>query len=114
MRDYPGIIKRNNCRPDIVLISENSRACIVIELTVPFESNMKERLEVKLAKYEELCTDLRKQGYKTLLFAIEVGVRGFCGSSAYSLLKELGLQATRKARFFKLMSEAAERASYWI
>ena len=75
---------------------------------------MSKRHEVKLAKYEELCTDLLKQGYKTLLFAIEVGARGFCGSSAYSLLKQLGLQATRKTRFLKLMSEAAERASYWI
>ena len=56
-----------------MLISENSRSCIVIELTIPFESNMSKRHEVKLAKDEELCTDLRKQDYKTLLFAIEVG-----------------------------------------
>ena len=113
-RDYPCVIQSNNCRPDIVLTSEAGKVCIVVELTVPFESNMSERHEIKLAKYEGLCTELRRHGFKTLLFAVEVGARGFCGSSAYSLLKQLGLQASATSRYLRLMAEAAEKASYWI
>ena len=54
------------------------------------------------------------KGYKPHLFAVEVGARGFAGASAYSLLKRLGLSNPSWSKNLKLMTEAAERASYWL
>ena len=91
MRIYPDVIKKSNVRPDMVLVSEKSKTVVVIELTVPFESNMGESHEFKLAKYLELMADLLKSGYKTQMFAVKVGARGLVGATACSLLKRLGL-----------------------
>ena len=67
-----------------------------------------------MAKYEELCTKLHQEGFKTHQFAVEVGARGFCGATAYNLLKQLGLSNQRCSQHIRLMAEAAEKASYWI
>lgn len=114
MRAYPEIIKKCNVRPDIVLMSEVTKTAVVIELTVPYESNMSESHEFKLAKYEPLICDLHRGGYKTHMFAVEVGARGLAGASAYNVLKRLGLPGKQRTRYLKQMAEAAEKASHWI
>jgi len=113
-RKYPAIITTRGARPDIVLISETCRTVIAIELTVPFESNMSESHEFKLAKYEPLRDALHATGYTTHMFAVEVGARGFAGSSVYSLMKRLAVPARVRNKCLKEIAEAAERASYWI
>jgi len=114
MRAYPAMVAECGARPDIVVTSEQQKAAVVIELTVPYETNMSGSHEFKLAKYEELARHLRMKGYKPHLFAVEVGARGFAGASAYSLLKRLGLSNQSCSKNLKLMTEAAERASYWL
>lgn len=113
-RKYPAVIAEAGVRPDVVVISENSKTAVLVELTVPFETNMDQSHEFKIAKYEDLRDVLQRKGYKTYMFAVEVGARGFAGSSAYDLLKRLGLSGQKRAKFLKQMAEAAERASYWI
>jgi len=113
-RNYSEILKDFSERPDIILTSESSKTTAIIELTVPFECNMSDRHEFKMAKYEGLCRELHRRGYKTHLHAVEVGARGFCGSSAYSLLKWLGLPSQRRVKYLRQMAETAEAASYWI
>ena len=114
MRNYPEIIRDTNLRPDMVLTSEKSRSVVVIELTVPYEANMSENHEYKLAKYEGLRHEIHNKGYKTRMFAVEIGARGLAGASAYSLLKSLGLSNQTRSRYLKQLAEAAEKASCWI
>ena len=47
---YPSIIRESNARPDIVVTSESRKAMILIELTVPYESNMSGSHEFKMGK----------------------------------------------------------------
>ena len=75
-----------------MLTSERSHTAILIELTVPYETNMSESHEFKVAKYEHLRSELHKIGYKTHMFAVEVGARALVGASDYSLLRRIGLQ----------------------
>ena len=70
--------------------------------------------EYKNAKYQELVAQLHKKGFRTQLFAVEVGARGFAGASAYTLLQRLGLSKQKRNRCLRQLSEAAESASYWI
>src|SRR5580692_300862 len=86
MKEYPDVIKESGLRPDMVLISKSSRTVVIVELTVPYESNMSESHEFKMAKYEGLAREIRQKGYGTQLFAVEVGARGLAGGTVYSLL----------------------------
>ena len=113
-RNYPACMKQSGLRPDMVVYSESSRTMIVIELTVPFESNISSSHEYKLAKYEGLLKEIHKYGYRTHMFAVEVGARGLATTSLYDLLKRLGLSNRTRARFLKQSAETAERASYWV
>jgi hypothetical protein len=88
-RLYPKEITDCGVKPDIIVMSNKNKTIIVIELTVPYESRMSESHELKLAKYEDLASQLQKKGYKTHLIAVEVGARGFAGASVYNLLERL-------------------------
>jgi hypothetical protein len=114
MKVYPEVITKTNLRPDAVLISEASRTVVLVELTVPYETNMNESHEYKAAKYEGLVQEIRQAGYRPHLFPVEIGARGMAGASAYSLLKRLGLPNQVRSRYLKQLAEAAERASCWI
>ena len=83
MRTYLDIIKKSNSRPDMVLVSGKRKTVVLIELTVPFESNMTESHEFRVAKYEDLTSEL----HKTQMFAVEVGAHGMVRATPYSLLK---------------------------
>jgi hypothetical protein len=114
MREYPELIKESGLRPDMVLISDSSRTVVIIELTVPYESNMSGSHELKKAKYEGLTSEIQRRGYRTWLFAVEVGARGLAGATVYNLLQRLGLSGQARSRYLKQVAETAEKASCWI
>jgi len=113
-RAYPQVIRDTNLRPDAVVLSETAKTIVLIELTVPYETNMSESHEYKLAKYEQLVHSLSTAGYSTHLFAVEVGARGLVGSSAFSLVQRLGITGKLGRQYMKRLAEAAEKASGWI
>ena len=86
---FPGIVQ-TNLRPDIVLWSETGKKLVVIELTVPWETRCEEAYERKKAKYTELLEQCRHRGWRTWLFPIEVGARGFCAQSVCRLMTAVG------------------------
>ena len=110
---FPGIVQ-TNLRPDIVLWSETGKKLIVIELTVPWESRCEEAYERKKAKYTELLEACKQQGWRTWLFPIEVGTRGFCAQSVCRLITAVGSSGREKRRTVQRLSQAAERASSWL
>lgn len=112
--NYPEVIRETGLRPDIVLHSQNAKEILLIELTVPYETRIEDAHAYKTEKYADLVQHLRKAGFRTKVFAVEVGARGFVGSSAYSLMKELSISGKSRTRTLKAMSEAAEKASSWI
>ena len=85
MKVYPEVITKTNLRPDAVLISEASRTVVLVELTVPYETNMNESHEYKAAKYEGLVQEIRQAGYRPHLFPVEIGARGMAGGRCISV-----------------------------
>ena len=63
-------------RPDLVIIWESTKTILMIELTVPFETNIEDAHERKLQRYKDLTHDIRNNGYEVEYYAIEVGARG--------------------------------------
>jgi hypothetical protein len=110
---FPGIVQ-TNLRPDIVLWSETGKKLVVIELTVPWETRCEEAFERKKAKYTELLEQCRHRGWRTWLFPIEVGARGFCAQSVCRLMTAVGTTGRDRRRAIQKLSQAAERASSWL
>ncbi|GFO25175.1 polyprotein [Plakobranchus ocellatus] len=86
----------------------------MVELTVPYESRMEEAHAFKEAKYLELTKELKKDGYEAKVMPVEIGVRGFVGSSAYGLLSKLSIGGNKRTKALRLLAETAENSSRWI
>ena len=52
--DYPKIISNKGLRPDIVLFSKANSKVMLVELKIPFESQLEQSHDYKTSKYEYL------------------------------------------------------------
>ena len=109
-------------RPDLVLINESSNSIVIIELSIPFEANIRKAHEYKENRYASLVNDLQERGYDTNLFCIEVGSRGLICSSNKQALNSIFSQITNNKKslkrafnnFLKTISQCAMVCSYSI
>lgn len=77
---FPDIIFSNNYLVQILALSVNEIS-YVVELTEDGVDEASER------KNSELATEAAQNGWKTKIFPVEVGCRGFVNTSMTSLLK---------------------------
>ncbi|KAH3722291.1 hypothetical protein DPMN_037472 [Dreissena polymorpha] len=59
----------------------------------------------------DLC---KQQGWRTWLFPVEVGVRGFCSQSVHRLMTAVRTTGRESEVAIQRLSYAAERASSWL
>ena len=108
-------------RPDLVTINREAKAITIVELTVPYESNIQKEHEYKTEKYQHLVSDLTRIGFTVTFFAIEVGCRGVITKQnknrLHNLYKHLA-QVPPKTRatktLLKKLSVIASATSYAI
>ena len=86
----------------------------MVELTVPYENRMEEAHAFKEEKYQDLRRDLEREGYSAYILPVEIGARGFSGSSAYSLLSKLSITGKKRTLALRTLNETAENCSRWI
>ena len=111
---FPTYIYATSQRPDIVIVSNNTRAVILVELTSPLEENMQQRNSDKRKKYEELIEGCRANDWKAHLFCVEVGARGFVADSFFGAMRRLGLKNSEVKEMKRKVSNIALRCSYAI
>ena len=76
-------------RPDLVLISADQKI-FLLELTIPFETNLEATHSRKSDNYSSLISDLSSFFlYRPKLLTIEVGSRGFVSKSNLDTLASL-------------------------
>ncbi|GFO15730.1 polyprotein [Plakobranchus ocellatus] len=78
----------------------------MVELTVPYESRTEEAHALREGKYQDLTKELKNDGYEAKVMPVEIGARGFVGSSAYGLLSKLSICGNNRTK--------AEHSSRWI
>ena len=111
----PSHIAATTQRPDIILTSEAIKQLIIIELTVPVEDRFEISSELKRTKYEDdIKVAAEKKGWRTIIWTVEVGSRGFPAPSMIKLVKEIGFQGRKKKELLKKMSVTAEESSMQI
>ncbi|KAK3733166.1 hypothetical protein RRG08_046087 [Elysia crispata] len=114
LESHPSKIKETRVRPDIMIYSVFTPQLIMVELTVPYENRTEEAHIYKREKYLNLTKELENTGYKAVVMPVEVGARGFVGSSVYDLLNKLLIGGNKRTKALKLLAEMAENNSRWI
>ena len=99
-------------RPDVVLFSRSSKTIVLLELTVPLEDNVHQAHDRKTTKYSALVTACEENGFKTHMFALEVGCLGYCPHSFLHCFKALGLPKSAARQIRSEASKTALRSSY--
>lgn len=111
---FPREIVETSLRPDLVMWSEPRKTILLVELTVPWEEGMEAANERKRSKYADLAGDCRDAGWKATIYPVEVGCRGFVGSSTVRLLRDIGCKGAACRKAIKELAEEAERGSFWL
>ena len=111
----PAHIAATTQRPDIILTSEAVKQMVIIELTVPTEERIGVTTELKTARYEDKVAKAAElKGWRTIIYAVEVGCRGFPAPSMGRMLKEIGYEGRQKREILKKLSSLAEESSLYI
>ena len=74
-------------RPDLVVVWEDMKKILLVELTVPFETNVQDAHDRKCERYKDLLSDLRETEYSVFYEAIEIGARGHVSKENKTRLK---------------------------
>ncbi|XP_078617582.1 uncharacterized protein LOC144885536 [Branchiostoma floridae x Branchiostoma japonicum] len=107
---FPKNICVTSLRPDLVAWSEALKTVIIVELSVPWEENMQSAYERKKLKYQDLTHECKQSGWNVLLYPVEVGCRGFPGSSLARFCKEMAIDK----KVLRNMAQEVEKSSFWL
>ncbi len=83
-------------KPDIVCVNSASKYVSILELSVPFESNITKARQYKANKYSNLVLDIENAGYKCNLICFEVGSRGLVTKNNKAQFKQIAKIANSK------------------
>ena len=109
----PSIITGDEERPDIVAIKGN--LCLILELTVGFETNIEKNSNRKNATYDALITRLNKK-YQVRFVNLSMGGIGVIGKGCdlTKAFKEIGLDGNEATYLTRRMINVCIRTSYFL
>ena len=109
-------ITPTDSRPDIV-VWDDADTAFLIELTVPFDTNVEEAKRRKEDKYENLRQECARKKKNTFLITVEVGSRGFLEPETVQHLYKIcnrRIEAGTRRRFEEDLCKAAIKGSYEV
>ena len=102
-------------RPDIVIVKRGERKVILIELTIPFETNFVAASVRKAKRYAPLVADIEMSGYKCEFLSFEFGSRGIPGPGTFKNLKQICDASQRDIKnLIKSISQTVIQCSFVI
>ena len=116
----PTDIVVTSLKPDISIVNYSDKSCTIIELTVPFDSNIVKANERKSKKSDNLVQDIEENNFTVDFYAIEISSRGLITKDNKlrfnKIIKDLKLNTGKKQEneLFKTMQKIAIVASYII
>ena len=104
-----------NLRPDLVVIDRENKSVIILELTVPFETNFANAQERKCLKYSSVISGLEEAGFKCSFYSLEIGSRGIAAHGTCSTLRKICRSTKKETRdFVYSIVKVALKCSYVI
>ena len=110
----PPQIVSSSLRPDICVYSLSRKKVCFVELTSPFEENIRLWKAKKQLKYAGLVDDAKSNGWEASCLTIEVGARGFVSLNTHSLFRFFGLTPKDSKTARKEISKVAIKCSHFI
>jgi len=110
----PPQITATSLRPDICIYSQSRKKVCFVELTSPFEENVRLWKAKKQLKYEGIVQDAKSNGWDASCLTIEVGARGFVSLNTPSLFRLFGLSPKDSNTARKEVSKVAIKCSHFI
>ena len=102
-------------RPDIVIWNSERKVVHLLELTVPWESNLDAAEERKERRYEGLVDACEEQGWTADHSRLVVRARGYVDRKLLQLFRhEMGFTPNEVKQMREEVQRAAERASLFI
>jgi len=80
------------------------------EVSYAHQSNIKEYYYL----YLDLTAECREAGWSAVSYPVEVGCRGFVGTSTQRFLKSMGVTGPKLRNAMKVLAEEAEQGSFWL
>ncbi len=74
-------------RPDIVIVNRINSTITILELSVPFETNISDTHNRKLNRYDNLIADIESKNFRVNYYALEIGSRGYSSPEIKHILK---------------------------
>ena len=68
----------------------------------------------KKDKYMDLTAECREAGLTAATNPVEIGCRGFVGTSTLHFLKSMGVTGPKLKKALKNLAEEAEQGSFWL
>ena len=97
----------NHTRPDACIINHEDRSCVLVEVSVPFDSFVQSCHSDKFYKYLPLCQEISELGYTCRVFVFVVGSLGTVHTKLVPGLKRLGISAVRAKAIARYCSVSA-------
>ena len=111
----PPDILVTNQRPDLTIIDREAKQLVILELSIPFETNLHAARERKADRYAPLLAGLDERGYTIQYFSLEVGSRGIAAQNTFKTLKRITGAPRRKVQdFMKTVIQTVINCSYMI
>ena len=103
-------------KPDMVIHNRHENSIHLVELTVPFETNIHKAHDRKHKKYLDLVSDIADNGFICDLTCFEVGSRGLITPENVGYIAKIFsfVGAKPKKTFFRELSKLALLSSYTI
>ena len=91
-------------RPDLVLVDRENRKLIMMELSIPFETNIDSTHAIKVERYRQLITNIEENNYDINYYPIEIGSRGLISKENEARLKSFFKKTTKEISFARVKS----------
>ena len=92
--------------------SASTQQLIMLELTILHKNRIEEGHIYKREKYLNLTKELGDATTKAVVMLVEVGARGFIGSSVYDLLTKLSICGNIRTKAFKLLIKISSNIGF--
>jgi hypothetical protein len=105
-------------KPDLVVISRQSKQIALFELTCPLDRNLHKANSFKSNKYSSMQTDLEAKGWKVYLVAFEVSSRGqilkHTQTDIFHTLKHFKIKIHEQSKVIKSLSKISLLCTFSI
>ena len=97
-----------NLKPDLVIVNKTNKFVTLLELSVPFETNIENTHDRKVKRYQNLINDIEQSGYTVYYYLLEIGSQGFIDADNVKRLKSITCKYTKDVKLADIKNNCSK------